>query len=267
MRIMEIPGFQRHIKISDLDYLYQYRLNQDVVLFADQAIPLLGYMCWPNDPKRRDQLMRTVRSWPEGSGQIPNRLRGIQHKWLRVADLFHLYFDLAEGKHQERRGGPSIGKAVTLAVANAKSRGTGASRLWDIWAAYKDVAHLVTAAALICADVHHRVPKEEIGEFGLPVNQFLPFPLAMMMPDLVLAVALEFERFGLSQIPHGQTKSTLNPDTLWRIPSDINVTPVAPPARKIRTEDFAVLNPRRAGNRGLPNWSRPRPSSASCGDA
>ena len=260
MRIMEIPGFRGHIEISDLDNFYKSRLSQDVVLWPEQAIPLLGYMCWPNDPKRRDQLMRTVRSWPEGSVQIPNRLRGIQHKWLRVADVFHLYFDLAEGNHQERRGGPSIGKAVTLADANAKSRGTGASRLWDIWAAYKDVAHLVTAAVLICADVHQRVPKEQIGEFGLPVNQFMPFPLAMMMPDLVLAVALEFERFGLSQIPHGQTNSTLNPDTLWRIPSDINVTPVAPPARKIRTEDLAVLNPRRAGNRGKAKQHKTTPA-------
>ena len=50
MRIMEIPGFRDLIEISDLDYLYKSRLSQDVVLWPEQAIPLLGYMCWPNDP-------------------------------------------------------------------------------------------------------------------------------------------------------------------------------------------------------------------------
>ena len=50
MRIMEIPGFRDHIEFSDLDNLYKFRLSQDVVLWPEQAIPLLGYMCWPNDP-------------------------------------------------------------------------------------------------------------------------------------------------------------------------------------------------------------------------
>ena len=61
MRIMEIPAFRDHKEISDLDNFYKFRLSQDVVLWPEQAIPLLGYMCWPNDPKRRDQLMRTVK--------------------------------------------------------------------------------------------------------------------------------------------------------------------------------------------------------------
>ena len=123
MRIMEIPAFRDHKEISDLDNFYTFRLSQDVVLWPEQAIPLLGYMCWPNDPKRRDQLMRMVRSWPEGSVQIPTRLRQIQHQWSRVADVFHLYFDLVEGNHQERRGGPSIGKAITLADDAVLERG------------------------------------------------------------------------------------------------------------------------------------------------
>ena len=253
---MEIPGFRRHIEISDLDHFYKSRLSQDVVLWPEQAIPLLGYMCWPNDPKRRDQLMRTVRSWPEGSVQIPNRLRRIQHKWLRVADVFHLYFDLVEGNHQERRGGPSIGKAVTLAEANAKSRGTGASSLWDIWAFVQGCRAFGDRGGVDLCRRTSKSSQRGNWEYGLPANQFMPFPLAMMMPDLVLAVALGFERFGLSQIPHGQTNSTLNPDTLWRIPSDINVMPVAPPARKIRTEDLAVLNPRRAATAAKPGSTR-----------
>lgn len=45
----------------------------------------------------------------------------------------------------------------------------------------------------------------------------------------------------------------LAPPTSWRIPEDINVVPVPPPARRIRLEDMRILNARRAGNRGKRN--------------
>jgi hypothetical protein len=250
MRIMEIPSFRDRIEFWDLNNFYKARLSQDLVLWPEQAISLLGYMCWPNDPEQRDQLMRLMRSWPDGSKQIPPRLRRIQNQWLRAADVFHWYFDLAAGEHQERRGGPSIGKAISLVAANAKSRGTSAANLWDTWGPYKDVAHLVTAAVVIFDDVLRKVGEGQIGQYGLPAHQFMPFPITMMMPDLVLALALGFEQFGLSRIPPGKIESSLNPDTLWRIPSGINVEALPPPSRKLRKQDVAILNARRAGNRG-----------------
>jgi hypothetical protein len=51
----------------------------------------------------------------------------------------------------------------------------------------------------------------------------------------------------------------LNPKTLWRIRPDVNVVPVPPPARKINRRGVAVLNARRAGNRGK---SKKRPKTA-----
>ena len=42
----------------------------------------------------------------------------------------------------------------------------------------------------------------------------------------------------------------LDPKTLWRIKTDVNVVPVPPPVRKINSKGTAVLNARRAGNRG-----------------
>jgi hypothetical protein len=54
MRVMEIPGFPRKIEILDLDNLFRARLSQTVVMWPQQAIPLLGYMCYPNDPVARD---------------------------------------------------------------------------------------------------------------------------------------------------------------------------------------------------------------------
>jgi hypothetical protein len=140
-----------------------------------------------------------------------------------------------QGQHQARRGGPSIGKAITLAEANAKSHGTGASSLWRRWSTYKDVAPLVTAATLICEEARRKYRQQPFGPYGLSQDQLIPFQMTMLMPDFVLAVALEFERFGLSTVPDGYTEPKLDPQTLWRIPMDINVVSFEPPSRKIRS--------------------------------
>ena len=42
----------------------------------------------------------------------------------------------------------------------------------------------------------------------------------------------------------------LDPQTVWRLPPDINVVAVSPPVRKIDSHAIAILNARRAGNRG-----------------
>jgi hypothetical protein len=39
--------------------------------------------------------------------------------------------------------------------------------------------------------------------------------MVMLMPDLVLAAALEFERYGFMQIQHPRTEPALDPETLW----------------------------------------------------
>jgi hypothetical protein len=250
MRVMEIPGFPRKIEIPDLHNFIGTRLSQTVVMWPEQAIPLLGYMCYPNDEKEREDFVLTLRSWPEASEDVPPTIPGklgwIQKDWLRVADVFHRLCDLAEGRHQARRGGPSIGKAIRLVEAIAKSWGNKASSLWRIWSTYKDVAHVVTAATLICAEARIVSRNQPFGPLGLSVNQIIPFQMAMLMPE----VALEFERYGLSVVAHARTAPTLKPETLWRIPRDINVAPFPLPIRKIRAQDLKVLNNRRAGNRG-----------------
>jgi len=253
MRVMEIPPFPRKFENHDLENLLRSRLSQTIVLWPDQAIPLLGYMGWPNKPTERDEALRTVRSWAEGSKTVPRRLGRIQYEWLRVADVFHCYCDLINGQHQERRGGPSIGKAIELVDAKAKSRGTGAATLWQYWKTYKDVAHLVTAATLICFEARFRSSHEPFGQFGLSSDQLGPLQMVLLLPDLVLAVALEFERYGLSQIPYARTEPALDPKTVWRIPDDVNVAPFPTLIRKISIQDLAILNDRRAGNRGRAN--------------
>jgi hypothetical protein len=253
MRVMDVPPFPRQINISNLENLLKTRLSGTVVMWPDQAVVLLGYMCHPHEEAAREALMAIHRSWPDhsGSGQPsgPDKLGRIQSDWLKVADIFHVYCDLIEGRHQERRGGPSIGKAVTLVAANAKTRGTGEANLWKLWGTYKDVAHLVSAATLICAEARTRMRDRPPGPAGLSLTQLVPFQMALLMPDLVIAVAKEFELYGLS-VSDARPEPAFDPEMVWRIPIDINVAPVPPPIRKLTPQDIVVLNNRRAGNRG-----------------
>ena len=73
----------------------------------EQAIPLAGYMGWPNDPAGRDAAMRVLGKSLDGSRILPSGLQRIQQGWVRVADVLHKYCDLLDGKHQGRRGGPA----------------------------------------------------------------------------------------------------------------------------------------------------------------
>jgi hypothetical protein len=171
----------------------------------------------------------------------------MQHEWLRVADVVHTYYDLSEGRHQERRGGASIGKAIALVAANAKSWGTSESNLWQLWSKYKDVAHLIAAAAFVCYDARL---KHRHNPFLLPLQALIPFQIVMLIPDLVIAVAIEFQCFGLESVPYSRTEPTFDPESLWRIPNNINVMALPPQIRKVSTQDIYVLNARRAGSRG-----------------
>jgi hypothetical protein len=150
MRFMSIPPFEREIEILDFDYFVRSRLGQAIVIWPKQAIQLVGYMGWPNDPEERAKSEAVVRGWFEGLRAIPPRLRQIQTDWARVADVFSLHLDLTEGGHQQRRGGPSVGKAVAVAAGGIRTKGARAANLWR--AEYKDVAHLVTAATILSAD-------------------------------------------------------------------------------------------------------------------
>jgi len=69
------------------------------------------------------------------------------------------------------------------------------------------------------------------------------------MPDFVLAVSRSFEDFALTKVT-SRVDTGFDLETLWRIPAEVNVVPVAPPARNIRSADKLILNARRAGNRG-----------------
>jgi len=82
MRVMEIPPFPRKIEILHPENFLRTRLGETVVMWPDQAIPQLGYMCFPNDEAARDDLVRTLHCWPHHSGggqpTVPDGLGQIQ---------------------------------------------------------------------------------------------------------------------------------------------------------------------------------------------
>lgn len=249
MRTMEIRPFPgSKIRITDFGFLIKERLIKDLVLWPDQAVALVAYMAWPNDPVIRQRWSTAhQRNDQSAISELTKRLKIIQQHWARVADIVHLHNDLAHGGHQKRRRGPSVGKAIALIAENAKAKGTGTSKLWQIWGAYKDVAHLVTAAVLVAADAQTR---HRTAPYGLKLHQLQPYRMAMLLPELVISVAMSIEEYGLNQVAHGQMEPMFDPKSLWRIPADINLAPLAPPVRKITKPDLAVLRTRRAGNRG-----------------
>jgi hypothetical protein len=247
---MDIPPFERKIEIADFEYFERGRLNQAIVLWPEQACVLVGYMGWPNDPAARDESVRLLKGWAAGSKAVPPRLRRIQTDWVRVGDIVNLHYDQTRGSHQARRGGPSVGKAIELLARQSKTMGAGKANLWKVWKKYKDVAHLVAATTIITADAHERAKLKPLADFGLAWDQLQPLPIAMLMPDFVLSVGLFWQKYGLKTVPHARQKPMLDPETLWRIKPDMNVSPIAPPARKINRQGIAILHARRAGNRG-----------------
>jgi hypothetical protein len=86
--------------------------------------------------------------------------------------------------------------------------------------------------------------------------------MALLMPELVISVAMDIEKYGLEFISNVGAKPLFDPETLWRIPADINVAPISLPVRNITVSDLVVLNARRAGNRGQANRRRTTPVSA-----
>jgi hypothetical protein len=248
MRAMEIRPFPgAKTLITDPASMITQRLMCDMVLWPAQAVPLLGYMAWPNDPVMFERWLEAHRrDDPSAIGELAQGLTLVEQHWERVADIVHLHYDLAHGRHLQRRGGASLGKSIALIDARARSKGTGAAKLWQIWATYKDAGHLVTAACLISAAAQTRYPAT--APFLLQ-----PYRMAMLLPELVLSVAMTIEEYGLNQVPYSRAEPIFDPESLWRIPAGINLIPLAPPVRQITKKDLAVLWARRAGNRGKAN--------------
>ena len=123
MRTTQIHPFPGpRVQITDVGSLIKVRLIDDLVVWPNQALPLVGYMAWPNDPAAHNRWLVAHRCDDQsGVSELARKLKTVQQHWARVADIVHLHRDLAHGQHQVRRGGSSVGKAISLINANAKT--------------------------------------------------------------------------------------------------------------------------------------------------
>lgn len=249
MRTMEIPRFPQTISFVDLENLYRTRLQQKPDVHSSAAIPLLGYMTWPNDAIARQNGMNTLKGWLGGEDKNLD-FKLIHRHWSHVADIVNLHHGLSEGRHQESRGGASVGKAIFLASKRIRARGAKQPSLWRHWGEYKDVAHLIAAAILVCFDMQTRNQQKP---FVSGFQDLLPMRIVCLLPDLIIGIGLTYEKYGLSGAAKGCKEPMLDSQTVWRISPDINIEPVPLPSRPILSEEIIVLNARRAGNRGRAN--------------
>ena len=204
MRTMNIPPYRDRVEISEVKSLTEARLNEKFTL-SEQATAVAEYMLYPASEEERALFESELRSSVDPLRLELKGMRRIQYRWLRVADVFHLYYDMATGGHQSRRGGPTLSKAAHLAAKNTKSLGTSEPTFWNAWKAYKDVAPLVTATTMILSNTLAVFTEEYVAAFRThddaePIrrHQLTPFHIALLLPDLVLAVGRSFEEFALT---------------------------------------------------------------------
>ena len=187
----------------------------------EQSPYLVAYMGWPRDEKKRNEWIAAI----EGAAQsitenkdaknapiLVRYLAGpaleakakeheeIEDAWNAVADVYQRLVDLATEEGMKLKGGPSIAKAIDLCQFDKQySR----AQLERFWSQYKDVAHLIAAAAFLTSSGPHA------GSI---------FSAAWISPDAVIGVADGLEMFGLIQRSHGNHDTFLPSQTTWRLP-------------------------------------------------
>jgi hypothetical protein len=167
------------------------------------------------------------------------KLVRIQDRWRRVADVMQMVIDIHHDKRGPIRGGASISKALDV-LQNYNALPVK-SRLSRDWSDFRDVAHLVAAAAAIAATGQQRTDQVEAGALLTPV---------LYVPEVVLALGLAYQRFGLSFRPHVGSAPIISSETSWRIPDEKDLAILPLPVRRLSDADFDYLsNKRRAASK------------------
>jgi hypothetical protein len=237
--------------------------------FPAASLLLVAYMAWPNNEAERNGWMATstasfaARQVESTRAESPTKqvtfelfggfrviadssfsymmekLTAVQQRWSRVADVLQAVIDIKHEMRRPIRGGASISKAYDLLKGYpALPR---KSQLSKDWSDFRDVAHLIAAAAAIASRGRDRAE-----------GASAVLTAVMLVPEVVLALALAYQRFGLTFRPHGRGVPILPPETLWRVP-DVEDAPVLPLLiRRLSAPDLEYLtNKRRALKRRL----------------
>ena len=190
LTLPEIPPLPT--SVDDCIALYCHRLRDGKTPLPNIAAILSGHMAWPNDQARRDQWMATLKARSiQNPGELLENLTtpalkhvshefSLQHaQWPHVADVLQMVVDMSYDTRpgDALRGGPSISKAVDL-LENEKDVPTHAP-LRSAWGKFRDVAHLITAAAFL-AEKGQATGKPHAGTI---------FNAVWLAPDATLSLA------------------------------------------------------------------------------
>lgn len=275
MRNMDLPNLSA--PPSDVEgclRIYAERVEQAVVPYPEASYALIGYTAWPNDEDQRNRWMATMlgrsiaREPPElalamftsADTSLPGKLAdfersgGIgvlseisfshmtqdlgrtQKRLWRVADILQTIVDMRHEPRVSARGGASVSKAYDVVLGyNVRALRT---QLMKDWTHYRDSAHLIAAAAALI--FRSRTSAN---------SQFAPeLPVAMLCaPEIVLALGLAFQEFGLNFTPHGQRETLLRGESLWRIPGKFTALDL--PTRRLSDRDLTYLTTTRRARR------------------
>jgi hypothetical protein len=254
MRYLTLKGLPPKLTATpakEVGGLLRERLQSNIWPLPQASAILHAMMTWPNDEERRDLFLSACaakaseadisRLARENTADCSTATRGVSTlvgrpinlggladvaideleaematarvAWKNVADLMQTLARL-NADQQAKRGGASIAKAKDL--IDASKGGANRQRLESDWSAFRDVAPLATAAATLAAVAVGQTKDKNLGDPLYPI---------FFDPQSVLCMASIFQRFGLSLIPHARREPILSPDTLWRLPTDVEIVP------------------------------------------
>lgn len=263
MRGMNLPSLPAPpLTLDECLKIYAQQLEHGVMPFPRASQLMVAYLAWPNDRKQRDRWMATTLALfiaerdRTGSAAQPNlqlgdqsafelfgglrtvadvslvhmtrKLEPIQKRWLHVADILQMVVDIHHEERASISGGASISKAqdILLGYSSLPRRAT----LSKDWSDFRDVSHLITAAAAVaflCGDISNGA-----SAVLTPV---------LLVPEVVLALGLAFQEFGLTFKPYRQCEPILPSRTLWRIPTTNQIPALPIPVRRLSDPDLDYL--------------------------
>ena len=265
MRTMNLPEIPVTAQSrEDCIQLYLERLSANCVCWPHVSIVMTAYLAWPNNEERRNSFVATCLARIDLAGvekpsvdsqelapfggvgaiakaafdQLSNEIAQFDRKWLMVADIFQMIVDIAYDERATLRRGPSISKAIDLCELEKVMRGH--SQLRGAWSEFRDVAHLIVAAAYLAHEslVHARAAEEATVLSSI-----------WLAPDAVLALAHGLQVFGLQPKAIQKEQRILRPDQLWRIPGTHGPKNAFIVFRRLTDEQLTFLSSRRIGKK------------------
>ena len=126
------------------------------------------------------------------------------------------------------------------------SRSLSGCRETVVWSEFRDVAHILAAGAYLA---HCAVERGEKRAHSI-------LSAILLVPEIVVALAIAFQKFGLTTIPHGRRTPIFDPETLWQLPETHVPEKLFLPVRVLTPRQIDLLQARRASKKYKPSPSR-----------